>query len=109
MTLPKTLAAAIVSTVALSVAPAIAGMTDVQVQSKDVSVLGYDLADRSDAQQVLKKIETAAERVCTLTGARLTVQERVLRQRCADKAIDIAVNSLQSPTLSAVLTESRQR
>lgn len=108
MTLPKTLASIMIATSVVASAPAFAGAIDPHVKTMDVSILGYDLSDRADAEHVLSKIESAAQRVCTLSTARITLQERKLRQACAEKAIDIAVNSLKSQTLSDVLRESRE-
>jgi len=109
MTLPKTLAVLTISSLALSIAPAMAGLSDVHIQTKEVSVLGYDLSERADAENILNKIEAAAEKVCTVSAIRQTVRERVLRQRCADKATDMAVRSLNSPTLTAVFSDSLAR
>ena len=108
MTLPKTLASIMIATSVVASAPAFAGAIDPHVKTQDVSILGYDLSDRADAERVLAKIESAAKRVCTLSTARVTIQERKLRQQCAEQAIDIAVGSLDSPMLNEVLEDSRK-
>lgn len=107
MTLPKTLASIALATSIAAAAPAFAGSSDVSVKTQKVSILGYDLSDRADAEQVLTKIEAAAERVCKITTARVTIQERRLRDQCEEKAVDVAVGSLQSPILSETLRASR--
>ena len=107
MTLPKTLASIVLATSIAAAAPALAGSANVNVKTQNVSLLGYDLSDRADAERVLSKIESAAERVCKITTARLTIQERKLREQCEEKAIDVAVGSLQSSTLSEALRASR--
>ncbi len=108
MTLPKTLASFALATSVTAMVPVFAATSDTHVKTQNVSILGYDLSDRADAERVLSKIESAAERVCTLSTARVTIQERKLRQQCAEKAIDIAVGSLKSPTLSEALIASRE-
>lgn len=108
MTLPKTLASIALATSTLAMVPAFAATSDVHVKNQDVSILGYDLSDRADAERVLSKIEKAAERVCRLSTARVTLQERKLRTQCAEKAVDVAVGSLQSPTLTEALRASRE-
>jgi UrcA family protein len=108
MTLPKALVSIALATSVTAMVPAFAATSDAHVKTQSVSILGYDLSDRADAERVLSKIESAAERVCTLSTARVTIQERKLRQQCAEKAIDIAVKSLKSPTLSEALIASRE-
>ncbi len=108
MTLPKTLASIMIATSVVATAPAFAGAMDPHVKTMDVSILGYDLSDRADAERVLSKIESAAQRVCTLSTARVTIEERKIRQACTENAIDIAVASIKSPTLSEVLEASRE-
>lgn len=107
MTFPKTLASIAIATSFLATAPALAASTYVDEKTQDVFILGYDLTDRADAEKVLKKIESAAERVCRISAGPVTLQERRLRENCEEKAVDIAVNSLQSPMLTDVLKASR--
>jgi len=105
MPLPKTLVALAAATAALSMAPALAASATIHEQSKEISVIGYDLNDAADAEIVLGKIQSAAKKVCTLSVNRDTLRERAQRRRCADKATTIAVESMSSPTLSGLWQE----
>ena len=109
MTLPKTLAAMTCISIALASVPALAATSDVHIKTKEISILGYDLSNRADAEAVLKKIVSTAESVCRLHGNRETLIERRLRQRCADKAIDVAVASTRSETLAALRADMNNK
>ena len=109
MTLPKTLATVTTFAFALSMAPAMASLSEVHTQTKEISILGYDLSDRADAERILNKIESTAQSVSRLSQNRSTVRERTLVRRCADKATETAVRSVNSPTLLAVYAETRAR
>jgi len=106
--LPIAITALALTGMPLAISPAMAATTEVHIKTKDVSILGFDLSDRADATRLLKQITTAAKRVCTISTHRETMRERVLRRQCAEKATDIAVQSLNSPTLNAVWQESQQ-
>ena len=107
MTSPKKLAALTLISAAIAAAPAIAEPHWVHVQTKEVSINGFDLSDRDDASEVLDRIERAAKSVCTISQNRQTVRERQLRNACIDDAVDRAVQSLKSPTMASVLAETR--
>lgn len=109
MPLSKSLIAIAVCAASVSVAPAMAASTTVLEQSKEVQVFGYDLSDAADAEQVLDKIQSAANKVCTLRTTVDTVRERMLRRECAERAVTTAVSSLNSPTLSALWQEESQQ
>ena len=109
MPLPTKLAAIACLSTAIAAAPAFAASSGEQVKTKEISILGFDLADPVDAQTVLKKIQATAESVCTVYANRETVTERRLRQRCADKATDAAVKTVRSATLTALWAEARDR
>nr|WP_070958961.1 UrcA family protein [Hyphomonas sp. Mor2] len=96
-----------VATGALSVSPAMAAASDVHTKTQEISILGYDLSDRSDASDLLARIQSASKRVCKIYTNRETVRERSLREHCAEQATATAVQSLNSPILTAVWNETK--
>lgn len=105
--LPTAFAALALTTTALAASPAMAATTAVHIKTKEISILGFDLSDRADATRLLNQIAVTSKRVCTISTNRETVRERTLRRRCAEKATDIAVRSLNSDTLNVVWREMK--
>lgn len=103
MTLPKTLATLASATAALSMLPALAASAPAQEKTAEVSVTGYDLSKRSDANIVFQRIERAAKRVCAISGIRESAKDRVDRSSCASEAIANAVAALNAPELTALM------
>lgn len=102
MTLSKTLITAIAATAAIAFIPASAGSAEKTVQTKEVIIAGYDLSEIADAKTVLRKIERAAEQVCSLPGETGTLRERMLQRRCEAGAIEAAVKNLNAPVVASV-------
>ncbi|MEO0607141.1 MAG: UrcA family protein [Pseudomonadota bacterium] len=108
MTLSKSLISFTVATAALSFLPAMAAGKDTIKQKAEISLAGYDLTDVADAKAVVEKIQTAAEKVCSLPGGEWTLRERMDKRSCEAEAIERAVQSLDSSIVTAVL-EDRSR
>ncbi len=86
------LTAAILAT-GLIASPALAGPSTIE-SSVDVNISGYDLSLAADAQTVLNKIESAAEKVCDVSrGVRLLEKKRN-QEACVEKAVSDAMTSL---------------
>ncbi|MEL6725169.1 MAG: UrcA family protein [Pseudomonadota bacterium] len=109
MTLSKTITTIVASTAALSMLPALAATkADTQVKTKEISIAGYDLTSVADAEALLTKIEAAAKSVCKVSANRETVRERMLRTACEDQAISDALESLDSPEVTALISEGSE-
>ncbi|MEL6862035.1 MAG: UrcA family protein [Pseudomonadota bacterium] len=108
MTLPKTLATAIAATASLALLPAFAAETE-QVKTLELSIADYDISNPADARAVVKKIERAARKVCTLDRGPVPLHERLQRERCEREAVANAVQSLNSDVVIAAFEETRSR
>lgn len=98
--LRKTLAAVVALTAITGFAlPATAETRTEQVA---VSYHDLDLTTESGAEQMLVRIERAAERACSaLYPGRLSLTERRERRRCAQEALEVAVATLNAPMVLA--------
>lgn len=105
MPISRTMIAIAAASVSVSMVPAFAATSTVHEQSKEVQIFGYDLTDAADAETVLAKIQATAKNVCTIRSNLDTARERAERQECAENATTVAVNSLRSPTLTALWQE----
>lgn len=109
MTLPKTIITLATASAALALTPAMAATEFSPVKrSQEISIISYDLTKSEHAEIILKKIETAAKRVCGYSTVRQSVRERFLQEVCAETAVQEAVASTNAPTLNAALEKSKQ-
>ena len=108
MTLPKTLATAFAATATLALLPAAAGEFEV-TKTMEVSIADYDVKDAADARAIVKKIESAARKVCTLDRGPVPLHERAQRTACEREAVANAVQSLNSELVVAAFEETRSR
>lgn len=103
MTLAKSLITATVATAAFSVLPAMAGGKNAIKQSSEVNLAGYDLTEVADAKAAIRKIEKAAEKVCSLPADGYGLRERMEKRACEAEAIENAVKDLDSTIVTALV------
>lgn len=103
MTLAKSLITATIATAALSVLPAMAAGKNAITQSSEVNLAGYDLSEVKDAKAAIRKIEQAAEKVCSIPGGDDSLRERMEKRDCEAEAIENAVKDLDSSIVTALV------
>lgn len=102
MTIPRNTLVAIAITAAAFALPA-AAATATNTQTIDVKIAGLDLNTPAGAELVLGKIERAAKRVCAIGTARETLAGKIEAEACVEKAVKVAVASIDAPVLKQAL------
>lgn len=86
------LTAAILAT-GLIASPAFAGPGTIE-SSVNVNITGYDLSQAADAETVLNKIESAAEKVCDVSRSVRLLEKKRKQEACVEQAVSDAMTSL---------------
>ena len=96
----KTAAALILAAAVL--APAAAAQSPFQTGSITVSHADLDLSARAGAQTLLKRMQTAANRICGQRPSPRQIAATVRHTACTSSAMKSAVEALNIPTVTAL-------
>lgn len=86
------LGAATLSAATVFAPASLAGSLD--VQSIEIDISGYDLTTDEGSAAIVRKIESAAKKVCNVRTGPQTLAERSVTNDCMDAAIADALDSL---------------
>ncbi|HEX5007956.1 MAG TPA: UrcA family protein [Hyphomonadaceae bacterium] len=82
--------------------PAAVAQSPLQPASIEVSHADLDLTAKAGAQTLLKRMQTAAQRICGQRPSPRQIQATVRHEACTREAMNSAVAALDVPTVTAL-------